>query len=84
MLIKYECNNCDCDNSIDKYFAKADQIVPFIDCASCGIGKLERTLGAPTNKSVQYVDNGLQARKVEVSTELVQREVDRLHIKDNE
>lgn len=84
MLIKFCCNNEDCNNTIDKYFTKSKDIPAFLDCGSCGIGKLERTLGAPASKSVQYVDNGLQARKTEVSSELVQRETERLKIKESE
>lgn len=84
MLILYCCNNEDCNNSIEKYFSKAKDISAFLDCGSCGIGKLERVLGAPASKSVQYLDNGLQARKVEVNSEVVQREVEKQNRKDNE
>lgn len=81
MMIYFTCNNPDCDNSIVKYYKTHKNIVPFLDCGACGTGKLERTLGAPTTKSTQFVDNGTQARKVEVMSKVVERESEKL--KDN-
>lgn len=74
MIIKFECNNPDCDNGIDKFFKSATDIPPFLDCGACGTGKLERTLGAPSSKSTQVVDNGSQARRVEVMSVVVEQE----------
>lgn len=74
MMITYVCNNPDCDNNISKYYKTAKDIAPFLDCGACGTGKLERQLGAPTAKSTQFVDNGVQARKVEVMNAVVERE----------
>ena len=78
MLIKFVCNNPDCDNSIKKYFKKSKDIPCFLDCGACGTGKLERQLGAPSTKTTQIIDNGIQARQVEVSTEVVEKERQRL------
>jgi len=74
MMILFVCNNPDCDNSIKKYYKNAKDIAPFLDCGACGTGKLERTLGAPTSKSTQFVDNGTQSRKVEVMNKVVEKE----------
>jgi hypothetical protein len=74
MLIKFECNNPECNNSIDKMFRSHKEIPPFLDCASCGTGKLERVLGAPMSKTTVVIDNGIQAKQVEVSTEVVLKE----------
>lgn len=74
MMIKFVCNNPDCGNNISKYYKKAKDIAPFLDCGACGVGKLERQLGAPSTKSTQFVDNGSQARKVEVMNAVVEKE----------
>ena len=81
-LIRYVCNNPDCDNEISKMIrAKAD-IVPFLDCGQCSSGKLERTIGIPSSKSTQIIDNGVQARKTEVMNIIVEKETDRLNNED--
>jgi len=78
MMIKFVCNNPDCDNEIDKFFKVAKDIAPFLDCGACGTGKLERTLGAPSSKSTQFIDTGAQARKVEVMIAVVEKEQNKL------
>lgn len=83
MMINFACNNPDCDNSINKYFKKSKDIPPFLDCGACGTGKLERMLGAPTSKSTQFLDNGVQARKVEVMNAVVEKEQDKINTKDD-
>lgn len=83
MLITYCCNNPECTNSIEKYFLKAKDIASFLDCGECGTGKLERQLGAPATKTTQIIDNGLQARQVEVNSEVVLKEQERLYREDD-
>lgn len=78
-MIEFVCNNPDCDNQIDKYYRKANEIPPFLDCGQCGTGKLERGLGSPSTVSTQVVDNGLQARSVEVKKHIVEQETDKLY-----
>jgi hypothetical protein len=80
MYIEFRCNNPDCDNHIKKYFKSAEDIPPFLDCGAddCGTGKLERTLGAPSSKSTQFLDNGMQARRVEVMSAVIEKETDKL------
>lgn len=82
MMIKFVCNNIDCNNSIDKLFKKHRDIPPFLDCGACGTGKMERQLGAPTSKSTQFLDNGAQIRRVEVTSDVVQKEQERLYKKE--
>lgn len=77
-MIRFVCNNPDCRNEITKIFNSAKTIPPFLDCGECGVGKLERTLAAPTTKSTQFIDNGNQSRRVEVSNDVVERERERL------
>ena len=81
-MIKFMCNNPDCGNHITKYYKNAENITPFLDCGACGTGKLERTLGAPSSKSTQVVDNGHQARKVEVMNAVVEKEQEKLNKED--
>lgn len=83
MIIKFVCNNPDCNNNISKYYKNAKNIAPFLDCGACGTGKLERTLGAPSSKSTQFIDNGVQARKVEVMNAVVEREQEKIKGKGN-
>ena len=78
MLIEYMCNNTDCENSIVKHFKSFKLISPFLDCGACGTGKLERQLSSPTSKSTQILDNGTQARQVEIMNEVIDKEKDRL------
>lgn len=79
MLIRFKCNNPDCGNEITKLFTKKADVPSFLDCASCGSGKLERMLSAPSTKSTQVIDNGAQARQVEVMNEVVLKEQERLY-----
>lgn len=74
MLIKFVCNNTDCNNEISKFFKTHKDISPFLDCGACGTGKMEREYSAPSSKSTIVVDNGFQAKSVEVLTEVVERE----------
>lgn len=77
-MIIFQCNNPECNNSITKLL-NAKQIPPFLDCGACGTGKLERQLGAPSTKSTQVIDNGIQARKVEIMNDVVEKERNRLY-----
>lgn len=81
-MIKFCCNNPDCDNNITKLYTDVKQIPPFLDCGQCGVGKLERTLAAPASKSTQFIDNGIQSRRVEVNNEVVEKERLRLETED--
>lgn len=83
MLIEFKCNNVDCNNRITKSIIKAKDIPPFLDCGACGVGKLERQLGAPTSKTTQIIDNGAMARQVEVMNEVVLKEQERLYREDD-
>lgn len=74
MIIHFVCNNIDCQNNIKKYFKNAKDIPPFLDCGECGTGKLERSLGAPACKCTQIIDNGIQARQVEIDNNVVEKE----------
>lgn len=74
MIVLYICNNPDCKNEIKKSFRNYKDVAPFLDCGACGTGKLERTLQAPSSKSTQFIDNGSQARRVEVMDAVIEKE----------
>jgi len=78
-MIIFECNNPDCLNFIKKVFTTKTKIPPFLDCGECGVGKLERTLSAPSKKSTQIIDNGLQVRQVELMDVVMEKELERLN-----
>lgn len=78
MIIKFQCNNPTCDNSINKFFRNAKDVPPFLDCGECGSGKLERQISAPFSKGTIIVDNGKQQRQVEVNNDIVEQERDRI------
>jgi hypothetical protein len=82
MLIKYICNGC--GNYITKYFSKASDIAPFLNCGACSVGKLERQLGVPSTNSTQIVDNGAQARQVEVRNAVIEKEEQLVNKKEEE
>lgn len=67
-LITFVCTNPECQNKVDKLFkmSKRHEIPEFLPCDKCETGKLERTLGTPSSVSKFTIDNGLQAKKVEV------------------
>jgi len=77
-MINFTCNNPDCRNSINKFFRAKLKLPPFLDCGQCGVGKLEKQLQAPSSKSTQVIDNGIQPRKTEVLNAVVEKERERL------
>jgi len=77
MLIKFICNNSDCNNEISKFFKTISQVPPFLDCGACGCGKMERHLSSPSSKSTFVIDNGHQAKEIEVLSEVIDREFER-------
>jgi len=71
MLIKFKCPKC--TNSIVKLFKKAVDIPDYLNCGECGSKKMERTLSTPSTKTTQVIDNGVQAKRVEVMSEVVEQ-----------
>lgn len=81
-MIKFECNNPDCDNNITKLYTAVGKVPPFLDCGACGTGKLERILSAPSTKSTQIIDNGIQVRQTEIMNAVIEKEQQRLSEED--
>lgn len=66
-LINY---SCECGKSISKFFRDPKDAIISIPC-KCG-KELKKSLKAPNTSSIITVDNGIQAKKVEVNMELVE------------
>jgi len=81
-MIKFQCNNPDCENHITKLFTDVKSIPPFLNCGECGTGKLERQLGAPSSKSTQILDDGLQTKRLEIMNDVVEKERERLQTEE--
>ena len=75
MIIHYKCMQC--KNRIKKSFRSHKDIAPFLECGACG-SFLERQLSAPTSKSTQIIDNGVQSRQVEVIDAVIEKEMNKL------
>ena len=69
-LIRY---NCECGKSIRKFYRSGDD-APDLFLCGCGLD-MKRILSGPSQGSKIVVDNGVQARKVEINVDT---------IKDNE
>jgi hypothetical protein len=73
MLIKYKCNLC--DNEIQKYFHRGDKQANFLSC-QCG-GVLERQVPDFGTSSLEYVDTGVSAKRVELRKDAAARAKER-------
>ena len=62
---------CDCKFSVSKFFRQAKDAPAFFACEKCdAIAK--KQLKAPSSVSKIVVDNGFQARAVEVNPDIVE------------
>ena len=69
-IIRYSCQ---CGESSGKFYRAGASAPAFLPCV-CGL-EMKRTLFGPTSDSKIVVDNGVQARKIEINVD---------HIKDNQ
>lgn len=68
-IIAYACVDC---KHIDKKFRRTVTDVPsFLICSKCGKNS-KKLLSAPTQQSKITIDNGIQARAVEVNPDIVE------------
>lgn len=67
-LIRYKC---ECTNSKGKMFRQASDAPASLPCAKCG-KEMKRALSAPSSESKIVIDNGVQARSVEVNPDIVE------------
>lgn len=68
-LIKYSCLSC--GNYFSEHVKKAVEAKMEAPCKKCGAPS-KRTLSAPSNSSKIVVDNGVQARSVEVDMKVIE------------
>ena len=61
---------CECGDTISKFFRRPKEALLLITCDKCG-KESKKQLSAPNARSIIVVDNGFQARKVEVDLEVV-------------
>jgi len=59
------CYLCSCKKTVSKFYRVAKDALPGIIC-ECGL-EMKKQLSAPSNKSVLTIDNGVQAKAVEVN-----------------
>ena len=67
-IIAYRCK---CGNAFKKFFRNAKDATSNIECSACG-DSMKRQLSASSFESKLIVDNGIQARQVEVNPDIIE------------
>lgn len=67
-LIAYAC---ECNSVVKKFVRAAKDAPPFLICTICS-KNMKKTLSAPSSTSKIVVDNGFQARSVEINPDIVE------------
>jgi hypothetical protein len=67
-LINY---TCECKHSVGKFFRQAKEAPASFICEKCN-KEMKKTLSMPTSSSKITVDNGVQARAVEIIPNIVE------------
>jgi len=62
---------CECKNSSKKYYRQVKDVPAFIICDKCE-KQMKKCLSSPSSSSKIVVDNGLQARAVEIIPDIVE------------
>jgi hypothetical protein len=62
---------CECGHKFSKVFRKATGIPSTLICEKCD-GSMKRLLSGPNSSSKISVDNGVQARAVEISPDIIE------------
>jgi hypothetical protein len=62
---------CECKNSKKKYYRQVNEIPAVIVCDKCQ-KEMKKCLSSPTSSSKIVVDNGFQARAVEIIPDIVE------------
>jgi hypothetical protein len=63
--------SCECKNVIKKFFRQAKEAPAQISCELCG-KNMKKLLSAPSSVSKIVVDNGVQARAVEIIPNIIE------------
>ena len=64
-LIRYVCSNKECLETFKAFVKKASDVKDIEICKKC-LSQAKRSLSAPNTSSKISIDNGMQARAVEV------------------
>ena len=64
---------CDCGNQTSKFYRQV-KMAPVEFACSCG-KEYKKQLSAPSSKSVIQIDNGIQAKSVEVNLETIESNI---------
>ena len=67
-LIAYACK---CKHVIKKFFRQGKDAPAFFACEKCN-SQMKKSLSAPSNGSKIVVDNGVQARAVEIVPDIIE------------
>lgn len=62
---------CDCGNETKKLVRQVAQAPAFLLCGKCNKENMKKALSAPSSTSKISMDNGVQARAVEINPEIV-------------
>jgi hypothetical protein len=62
---------CECNYSESKFFRQAKDAPATLPCKKCGKNQ-KKTLSAPSSSSKISIDNGVQARAVEITPDIVE------------
>lgn len=68
-LIAYKC---DCGHIISKFERQAKNAPAFLTCPFCKTETLKKQLSSPSSGSKIVVDNGVQARAVEIVPDIIE------------
>ena len=68
-LIAYKCN---CGHEEKKYVRQVKDIPAFFLCPKCNTENLKKAMSAPSSGLVLTVDNGVQARSVDIRPDILE------------
>lgn len=68
-LIAYKC---DCGHSVKKFMRQAKDAPASFVCPVCAVSEMKKQLSSPSSSSKITVDNGHQARAVEISPDIIE------------
>ena len=68
--------NCQCKHSESKFYRSGKDAPSSLVCPKCNL-EMKRGLAAPSSSSIIKVDNGVQAKAVEVNLELIEANKER-------
>ena len=68
-LIAYSCS---CGHNLKKFFRQAKDAPASFICPSCNKDQSKKQLSSPSSSSKIVVDNGIQARAVEIMPDIIE------------